>query len=109
MQEREMSAAQLTAILELTEQVQSAIDAGDWQRALALETERHSALELLARSRPVIGQVEEGLRELYVRNQRMIGEVRHHQRRVVRDATTVRTGHAAAAAYRATSATSANE
>ena len=63
----------LEDILELTDRVQAAIDAGP---------------DLTA-----------GLNELQQRTYRLIGLTEHHRRSVLREATTVTTGHAAAARY----------
>jgi hypothetical protein len=91
----------LAAVLDLTEQVQAAIDAGDWERARDLDIARLGQLEQLATevkaddqggARRALGALEE-------RNRRMIGEVHHHRRRVLRDASLVKTGQTAAAAY----------
>jgi hypothetical protein len=89
----------LAQILDLTEQVQAAIDGGDWPRALELENERRAALERLVETPSIADELRAALGELYARNQRMIGEVEHHRRRIVRDAAMLKTGRAAAAAY----------
>jgi hypothetical protein len=89
----------LAAILDLTEQVQAAIDRGDWPRAQELEGERRAALERLVETPSVAEETRAALAELYARNQRMIGEVQHHRRKIVRDAAMIKTGRAAAAAY----------
>ena len=89
----------LGAVLDLTERVQEAIDAGDWQRAQELETERRRELEQLALTPAPAGDLAATLERLAERNQRLIGHVEHHKRRVLREAATVRTGHAGAAAY----------
>ena len=94
--------AVFTTILDLTEQVQTAIDAGDWQRAQALEGERRCAIERLVADQTVTAELTAALGDLYARNQRMIGEVHHHRRRIVREASMVRTGQAAVAAYAVT-------
>ena len=91
-------ATALDALLELTDLVQAAIDSGDWQRANELETERRAQLEKLVTEqtamdvRSVLGTLAQG-------TQRLIGLVEHHRRRVLREATTVTAGHAAAARY----------
>jgi hypothetical protein len=89
----------LAQVLDLTEQVQSAIDGGDWPRARELENERRAALERLVETPSTPEELRAALAELYARNQRMIGEVEHHRRRIVRDAAMVKTGRLAAAAY----------
>jgi hypothetical protein len=86
-------------VLELTDQVEAAIAAGDWQLANELETKRLAELERLvlayanpAERLPLMTTAQGRTREL-------IGLVEHHRRRVLREATTVRTGHAAAVRY----------
>jgi hypothetical protein len=88
-----------TAILDLTDRVQEAIDGGDWPRAQELEAERRAAIERLVTEQAVSAELQAALGDLYARNQRMIGEVHHHRRRLEREALTVRTGRAAIAAY----------
>ena len=87
------------AILDLTDRVQAAIDGGDWLRAQELETERRAAIERLVAEQAVGAELQAALGELYARNQRMMGEVHHHRRRLEREALTVKTGRAAIAAY----------
>jgi hypothetical protein len=89
----------LAEILELTDRVQSAIDAGDWLAAQEVETRRRAAIEQLVAERGTGGEMARSLAQLHERNQRMIGEVHHHRRRVLRDASLVKTGQAAASAY----------
>ncbi len=86
-------------VLELTDRVQTAIDAGDWQGAQELETQRRAAIEQLVAEQGAGGDMAGALAQLHERNQRMIGEVHHHRRRVLRDASLVRTGQSAASAY----------
>lgn len=92
----------LGAILDLTEQVQSAIDAGDWQRASDLESQRRVQLESLVVERGTGepgGELRGALESLQLRNQRLLGEAHHHRRRVLREASTIKTGQSAARAY----------
>jgi hypothetical protein len=89
----------LAFVLDLTEKVQAAIDSGDWACAHTLELERRAALERLLTGAHVAEEVRAALVDLHARNQRMIGEVHHHRRRMLRDAEIVKTGRAAAAAY----------
>ena len=92
----------LSGILNLTEQVQSAIDAGDWQRASDLERERRALLEAFVAEQGLgepAGEVRSALEALQLRNQRMLGEAHHHRRRVLREASTLKTGQSAARAY----------
>jgi hypothetical protein len=88
----------LEAVLDLTERVQSAIDAGDWAEANELETARRAQLEklLLADAAAVPRGALDALAQ---RTHELIGLVDHHRRRVLREAATVKTGHAAAARY----------
>ena len=74
-------------VLDLTDQVQAAIDGGDWQRASELDTERRALLEQLAwrRSRAISSTTLAALE----RNHRLIGRVEHHKRRILRDASIV--------------------
>jgi hypothetical protein len=97
-------AATLAQVLELTDRVQRAIDEGDWFAAQDLEKARLAALEQLVAERGTGGDMARSLAELHERNQKMIGEVHHHRRRVLRDASLVKTGQAAAAAYGASPA-----
>jgi len=92
----------LGSILELTDQVQNAIDAGDWQRASDLEKERRARLESFVVEQGVGepgGEIRSALEALQLRNQRMLGEGHHHRRRVLREASTLKTGLSAARAY----------
>ena len=92
----------LDTILDLTEQVQAAINEGDWQRAHALETDRRSLLEeFVAAEGPVDRNngLQLALTQLQQRNQHMLGEVHHHRRRVLREASMLKAGHDAAGAY----------
>jgi hypothetical protein len=97
--------SKLNAILELTDQVQAAIDAGDWQRAQHLEAERRAQLERLVAEHATGADLPSALMALEQGNRRLIGLVEHHKRRVLREAATVRTSHACASAYEAAGAT----
>ena len=88
----------VATVIDLTDQVQAAIDDGDWLRAQQLETERRRLLEQLATS-PDAGELTPTFAALEARNHRLIGLVEHHKRRVLREAAVARTGHDAAAAY----------
>jgi hypothetical protein len=91
--------AQLPAILDLTEQVQAAIDGGDWQRARDLESARREAIVRLVAERPADPRIGDALAELYARNQRMLGDVEQQRRRLLRESALLKTGRAAVAAY----------
>jgi hypothetical protein len=88
----------VATVLDLTDQVQAAIDGGDWPRAQELETERRRLLEQLAAA-PDAGDLKPTFTALEARNHRLIGLVEHHRRRVLREAAIARTGHSGAAAY----------
>ena len=93
----------LQAVLEMTDRVQAAIAAGDWQAARDLEVLRRGLLEQwLAHVGLADARVATALNDLEQRGRHMVGDVQHHRRRVLRDAQTVTTGRAAAAAYGAT-------
>ena len=92
----------LADILEITDQVQAAIDSGEWLRARDLDVERRSLLEQFVVEQSQTDARPEWRSRLAVleqRNNHMIGEVHHHRRRVLRDASMVRTGYAAAGSY----------
>lgn len=89
----------LTAILDLTEQVQAAIDGGDWQSAQELEEARRAAIVQLVAAQPGDTQIETALAELYARNQRMLAEVDEQRRQLLRAGALLKTGQAALAAY----------
>jgi len=90
----------LGAVLEMTDRVQAAIAAGDWQAARDLEAMRRGLLEQwLARVGLADSGVVAALTDLERRTRHMDGEVQHHRRRILREVQTVKTGRAAAAAY----------
>jgi hypothetical protein len=90
---------QLTSILDLTEQVQAAIDGGDWQRARELESARRDAIVQLVAERPGDASLPGALADLYARNQRMLGDVDRERRRLLRESALVTKAQAAVAAY----------
>src|ERR1044072_6312440 len=87
----------LAEILELTDRVQAAIDAGDWPAASDAVTQRRAAIEQLVAERGTSGDLGGALAELHARNQRLIGEGHHDRRRVLRDASLVEAGPSAGA------------
>ena len=91
----------LAAVLEMTERVQAAITAGEWAQALELETERRELLVRLVHQHRDTGveSLLDELTDLQNTHNRLIGELFHHRRRLVREATTVRTGRSAVRAY----------
>jgi len=94
----------INTALELTEQVQTAIDAGDWPRAQELEAERLGVLQRLAAAGDATDAVVATFRALEERNHRLVGLVQHHRRRVLREAAVARSGEAGAAVYGAITA-----
>jgi hypothetical protein len=78
--------------------VQAAIDAGDWQQANELESDRRAQIERLVAEQTAM-DVRSVLGALAQRTHRLIGLVEHHRRRVLREATTITAGHAGAARY----------
>ena len=93
----------LTGLLELTDAVQSAISAGEWLEAARLESERCTMLEqYLEQERSADGSVShisEVLTGLNERNNRMIGEVHHHRRRLSQKVCEIDRGRRAVTAY----------
>jgi hypothetical protein len=89
----------LAQVLELTDRVQAAMDAGDWLVAQDIETQRRAAIEQLVAEQGTGGDMTSALEQLHARNQRMIGEVHHHRRRVLRDSALAKAGQSAASAY----------
>jgi hypothetical protein len=90
---------QLTSILDLTEQVQAAIDGGDWQRARELEGARRDAIVQLVAERAGDTSLPNALADLYARNQRMLGDVDRERRRLLRESALVTKAQTAMAAY----------
>ena len=90
---------QLTAILDLTEQVQAAIDGGDWRLALDLESARRDAIVQLVAERAGDASLPSALADLYARNQRMLADVDRERRRLLRDSALVTKAQTAVAAY----------
>jgi hypothetical protein len=88
----------LDTLLDLTDRVQAAIDAGDWQQANDLESARRAQLERLVAEQTAT-DIRSVLDTLSQRTHRLVGLVEHHRRRVLREATTVTAGHAGAARY----------
>ena len=93
----------LERLLELTDAVQEAISAGDWQNAAVAETERRTMLEAyLERERAKNGDLEhlgEALAGLQSRSHRLIGELAHHRRRLEQKACELNRGRRAVNAY----------
>lgn len=86
-------------VLELTDRVEAAIDAGDWQLAHELEGARAAELERLVQVHADTAERQAVMDALQSRTHRLIGIVEHHRRRVLREAATVKTGFTGAARY----------
>lgn len=89
----------VATVLELTDQVQAAIDGGDWPRAQEVEAQRRALLEELAAAANAGADLKQTFAALEQRNRRLIGLVEHHKRRILREAAVARTGQEGAAAY----------
>jgi hypothetical protein len=93
---------ELAEIIDLTERVQAALDAGDWLRAGEIDAERRRRLERLVVERAELATdaiASDALAAVQRRTFEMIGQVHHHRRRVLREASTLRTGQAAVDSY----------
>jgi hypothetical protein len=99
--------SQLNAILALTDEVQAAIGNGEWETATELDRRRRAALDTLlldlARDPALTASLQQALTDLQTRTYHLIGEVDHHKRRLVREASMVTTGRRAAREYAAVS------
>ena len=90
----------MSAVSQLTDEVQAAVHDGDWQRASELEALRLRALEGLLAMRPTDPvELQQFLTSTRDSVNHLIGEVHHHQRRIVREATMIRTGRKAKVEY----------
>ena len=94
----------LQALADSQNAVQCAVDDGDWSRAAELEIEFRSCLAAVIDSMrdgspAELSTLRQTLEAAVGRVARLIGEVAHHERRLVRDASMVSTGRRAAAAY----------
>ena len=96
-------AVNLQTLLEMTDAVQEAISAADWQEASRLETRRRALLEeFLQRERGVddsLAHLHHAMTDLQARQNHMIGAVHHHRRAIVHDVCRIDRGRRAADAY----------
>ena len=96
-------APSLERLLDLTDAVQEAISAGDWQDAAVAEAERRSMLEAYVeqeRSRHGdLDHLSEALAGLQSRSHRLMGELSHHRRRLEQKACELGRGRRAVNAY----------
>ena len=91
----------VAAVIDLTERVEAAIEAGDWSGAHELERDRRRLLEELAASSTPRSDLAQTFAALKERNHRLVGLVEHMKRRVLREAALARSAHAGVAAYSA--------
>jgi hypothetical protein len=91
----------LASVAALTDRVHAALSDGDWASAHALDVERRALLEQLLVHVAAHGWTEAAaaLADLERRSRQLVGEVQHHRRRVLREASLLKTAHAAAGAY----------
>ncbi|NNC65043.1 MAG: hypothetical protein HKN84_09680 [Gammaproteobacteria bacterium] len=93
----------LERLLDLTDVVQEAISAGDWQNAAVAEAERRAMLEAyIEQERGKNGdlaQLSDELAGLQSRSHRLIGELSHHRRRLEHKACELGRGRRAVSAY----------
>lgn len=94
-------AADISHVIAMTERVEAAIAAGDWQEAADLEAQRRSALvALLERGgAPASEDLRAALSGIVSRTHRMIGEAHHHRRSLLWEASSVQLGRKAADEY----------
>ena len=96
-------APSLERLLDLTDTVQEAINAGDWQNAAVAEAERRAMLEAyLEQERARNGNLthlSDELVGLQTRSNRLIGELSHHRRRLEQKACELGRGRRAVKAY----------
>jgi hypothetical protein len=85
----------IAAVIELTDRVEAAIEAGDWSGAQELERERRRLLEELAAGQAPRTELKQTFAALEQRNHRLVGLVEHMKRRVLREASVARSAHAA--------------
>lgn len=94
---------ELSLVIALTERVEAAVAAGEWQEAADLEAQRTAALAaLIERSggKPgIAGELRDALSDIAARTHRLIGEAHHHRRTLLREASMVRLGRKAADEY----------
>ena len=96
-------APSLERLLALTDTVQEAINAGDWQNAAVAETERRAMLEAYLEQERAnngdLAHLTEALAGLQTRSHRLIGELAHHRRRLEQKVCELGRGRRAVNAY----------
>ena len=96
-------APSLERLLDLTNTVHEAINAGDWKNAAIAEAERREMLEAYVEqeraSNGNLANLSEELAGLQTRSNRLIGELAHHRRRLEQKACELGRGRRAVNAY----------
>ena len=96
-------AASFAAVVELTDEVQRAVQAGEWQQAAVLEARRRAVLEqLFIEHSGVPAELRAVLADLEERGQRLTAAVREERGALLRQSEELRRGQRAAAAYGST-------
>ena len=93
----------LDYLVNRTEAVAEAIRSGEWQLASDLEVERRELLKHFVaaekRSHGGLEHLRQDIETLIICNNQFLGEIHHHRRTILREASTVRRGRDAAAEY----------
>lgn len=90
----------LAAVLDLTDEVQQAVQAGEWQQAAALEARRRAALEqLLLEHSGLPTELRAALMALEERGQRLTAKVEEERGSLLRQSAELRRGQRAVIAY----------
>jgi len=93
----------LARVLALTEQVEAAIAAGEWQQAADLEAQRRATLvgllERQSASSSIAPELRAAITNVVSRTHHLIGQAHHHRRTLLREASMIRLGRKAADEY----------
>lgn len=96
-----MSETSLQSITRITQEIEAFLTAGEWRKASELEEERRAALEELLDAVSDPREKAKLCEDAQRITRALIGQIDHHQRRLVQDAYIVRQSRAAAKAYSA--------
>jgi hypothetical protein len=94
--------ATLDTIMEMTRQVATLAEQGEWAEATRIDAERQECLRAFCATldpQTASADLIAALTQVLKLNDALIGTVEHRQRALVRDSETVRTGRRAVAAY----------
>ncbi len=101
--ESQLDTLRLDTLIAQTDAVAEAINAGDWESATKLELERREFLQHYLQQEALrhgdLEHLRQALTELQARGNRFVGEVHHHQHRVIREACTLKKGRDAVKEY----------